>query len=245
MHVKVLLRRLQNRWMRRTRTSAPMPLDQQVIDAADLLIDEHHLELASELRGLLPYLRGRTVNYTLENAVANLLTSLEWAEYDPDNAETAKTRARIALVYDVATARARQADAATSAVEISGRRRVCISGSMRFADEMRYAAADESLTGRIVLMPHVDLHHGDLDDVDDPDSERAEQLKSDLDELHIDKIDLADEVLVICPGGYIGDSTRCEIEHAERHGKPVRYWPAAPTQHHTADNGVPVFKELV
>jgi len=42
------------------------------------------------------------------------------------------------------------------------------------------------------------------------------------DELHLRKIDLADEILVINPGGYIGESTRREIEYAERIGKPVR-----------------------
>lgn len=44
-----------------------------------------------------------------------------------------------------------------------------------------------------------------------------------LDTLHLQKIDLADEVLVVNPGGYIGDSTRREINYALSHGKPVRY----------------------
>lgn len=37
------------------------------------------------------------------------------------------------------------------------------------------------------------------------------------------KIDMADEILVINVGGYIGDSTRSEIEYAERNGKVVNY----------------------
>ena len=44
-----------------------------------------------------------------------------------------------------------------------------------------------------------------------------------LDELHKRKIDLCDEVYVLNVGGYIGDSTRSEIEYAEAHGKRVRY----------------------
>jgi hypothetical protein len=44
-----------------------------------------------------------------------------------------------------------------------------------------------------------------------------------LDELHKRKIDLADEVLVLNVGGYIGDSTRSEIEYAKKEGKIVRY----------------------
>ena len=48
-------------------------------------------------------------------------------------------------------------------------------------------------------------------------------MKARLDELHLRKIDLADEVMVLNVGGYIGDSTRREIEYANAHGKPVRY----------------------
>ena len=44
-----------------------------------------------------------------------------------------------------------------------------------------------------------------------------------LDELHKRKIDLSDEILVINVGGYIGESTRSEIEYAMAHGKAVRY----------------------
>ncbi|MET7853107.1 hypothetical protein ABZT48_33855 [Streptomyces avermitilis] len=44
-----------------------------------------------------------------------------------------------------------------------------------------------------------------------------------LDGLHRRKIDLADDVLVVNPGGYIGDSTRSEIDYARALGKPVRY----------------------
>jgi hypothetical protein len=47
--------------------------------------------------------------------------------------------------------------------------------------------------------------------------------KFQLDELHKRKIDLADEVFVINVGGYIGSSTRSEIDYAVTHGKPVRY----------------------
>jgi hypothetical protein len=48
-------------------------------------------------------------------------------------------------------------------------------------------------------------------------------LKERLDELHLRKIDLADRVLVINPGGYIGESTAREIHYATRAGKPVEY----------------------
>ena len=49
------------------------------------------------------------------------------------------------------------------------------------------------------------------------------EQKMALDELHKRKIDLADRVLVLNVGGYIGDSTRSEIRHAQEIGKPIDY----------------------
>ena len=34
---------------------------------------------------------------------------------------------------------------------------------------------------------------------------------------------MADEVYIVDPGGYVGESTRREIAYAESLGKPVRY----------------------
>jgi hypothetical protein len=48
-------------------------------------------------------------------------------------------------------------------------------------------------------------------------------VKEMLDDMHLRKIDMADEVMVINPGGYIGQSTRREIEYAKSVGKPVNY----------------------
>lgn len=44
-----------------------------------------------------------------------------------------------------------------------------------------------------------------------------------MDDMHKRKIDMADEIFVINVGGYIGDSTRSEIDYAIKHGKNVRY----------------------
>jgi uncharacterized protein (UPF0218 family) len=41
--------------------------------------------------------------------------------------------------------------------------------------------------------------------------------------MHKRKIDMADEIYVINVGGYIGSSTRSEIDYALAHGKGVRY----------------------
>lgn len=44
-----------------------------------------------------------------------------------------------------------------------------------------------------------------------------------LDNMHKRKIDMADAIYVINVGGYIGSSTRSEIEYAEKNGKKVMY----------------------
>ena len=92
---------------------------------------------------------------------------------------------------------------------------VCICGSMRFQEQMAEAAHVESLAGRIVVMPHVNMKAWN------PASSDAERIKADLDLLHRAKIRMAQEVLVV--GDYIGDSTRAEIEYARYLGMPVRF----------------------
>lgn len=92
---------------------------------------------------------------------------------------------------------------------VSGPMIVCLCGSMKFHEEMLAAAADITLNGSIVLAPFV----VDFDDVQ----------KSRLDELHLRKIDLADEVHVINVDGYVGDSTRREIAYAVWKNKRVTF----------------------
>jgi len=75
---------------------------------------------------------------------------------------------------------------------------------------------EETLAGRIVLVPGI-YFHADKEEV-------TLKVKDFLDLLHLQKIDLADEVLVINCDGYIGQSTRKEITYAIRKSKLVRYW---------------------
>ena len=51
----------------------------------------------------------------------------------------------------------------------------------------------------------------------------SEDVKDMLDDMHKRKIDMADEIFVINKNGYIGSSTKSEIEYAKSTGKPVRY----------------------
>ena len=96
---------------------------------------------------------------------------------------------------------------------------VCICGSIRFADEMRAANRDLTLAGVIVVAPSAFLR------VEDHDAHEVitDEQKTALGALHLRKIDLADRVLVVNPGGYIGESTSREIAYSRATGKPISF----------------------
>jgi hypothetical protein len=73
-----------------------------------------------------------------------------------------------------------------------------------------------SLAGNIVISVGLFGHSGDNEVWDDG-------VKEMLDDMHKRKIDMADEIFVINVGGYIGSSTRSEIEYAKATGKSVEY----------------------
>lgn len=89
---------------------------------------------------------------------------------------------------------------------------VCICGSVRFMEEMREASRDLALAGVIVVSP-VDIGAMVL----------TEELKAVLGDLHLRKIDLADRVVIVNPGGYVGESTSKEISYARAAGKVVEF----------------------
>jgi len=95
---------------------------------------------------------------------------------------------------------------------------VCLCGSTRFVKAFVEANLRETLAGRIVLSIGCNTKS-------DHDLEVAGvHLDKDmLDVLHLFKIDLADEILVLNGDGYIGASTRREITYARRKNKRVRY----------------------
>jgi energy-coupling factor transporter ATP-binding protein EcfA2 len=98
---------------------------------------------------------------------------------------------------------------------------VCLCGSTRFYKEFQKANYEETMEGNIVLSvgfyPHASEEmHGEKIGI-------TPEQKTALDELHKRKIDMANEILVLNVGGYIGDSTAGEIEYAMRLNKTVRY----------------------
>ena len=93
---------------------------------------------------------------------------------------------------------------------------ITLCGSTRFKDAFLEAQKRLTLEGNIVISVGLFGHSGD-------EEVWAEGTKEMLDDMHLRKIDLADEILVVNVGGYIGSSTRREIEYANASGKPVKY----------------------
>lgn len=79
------------------------------------------------------------------------------------------------------------------------------------------------LRGNIVISVGLFGHAGDSEVWENMDEGTLTKTKEMLDDMHKRKIDMADEIYVINVGGYIGSSTRSEIEYAKSTGKMVRY----------------------
>jgi len=93
---------------------------------------------------------------------------------------------------------------------------ITLCGSTRFRDEFLAAQKRLTLEGNIVISVGLFGHSGD-------EEVWTNSTKVMLDDMHKRKIDLADEIFVINVGGYIGTSTRSEIDYAIQTDKIVRY----------------------
>lgn len=95
---------------------------------------------------------------------------------------------------------------------------VCYCGSIRKAlNAFKKAEYESLMRGEIALLPccmFVDIER---------EYGAGSEYKQKADEQHKRKIDMCDEVFVLNVGGYIGESTRSEIEYANKIGKPVKY----------------------
>lgn len=93
---------------------------------------------------------------------------------------------------------------------------ITLCGSTKFKEDFIREQKRLTLEGNIVISVGLFGHSGDTEVL-------SEGVKEMLDDMHKRKIDMADEVFVINKGGYIGSSTRSEIEYAQKHGKAVGY----------------------
>jgi hypothetical protein len=100
---------------------------------------------------------------------------------------------------------------------------VCLCGSTRFYEAFQEANFRETMAGKIVLSVGFFAHRPEAIPIHGETLGISSEQKIFLDELHKRKIDLADEILVLNVGGYIGESTRSEIDYALEHGKRIRW----------------------
>ena len=100
---------------------------------------------------------------------------------------------------------------------------ITLCGSTRFKDAFIEAQKQLTLEGNIVISVGLFGHSGDNEVWEGMSEDTLTKTKEMLDDMHKRKIDMADEIFVINVGGYIGSSTRSEIEYATATGKTVRY----------------------
>lgn len=91
---------------------------------------------------------------------------------------------------------------------------ITICGSLKFKDKMLTLASKMELEGNNVLIPILP--------VDDKIIYTKEEIIK-LGNMHKKKIDISDEIFVVNVKGYIGESTKSEIEYAKKHGKKISY----------------------
>ena len=93
---------------------------------------------------------------------------------------------------------------------------ITLCGSTKFKDDFIRVQKILTLEGCIVISVGLFGHSGDSEAFD-------EQTKAMLDDMHLRKIQMADEIYVINKDGYIGESTAREIRYAKSIGKKVNY----------------------
>ena len=94
---------------------------------------------------------------------------------------------------------------------------ITLCGSTKFKDEFMRTQKDLTLAGNIVISVGLFGHSGDNEAL-------ANGVKEMLDDIHKRKIDMADEIMIIDVDGYIGESTKNEIEYAKQTGKSIQYY---------------------
>ena len=91
---------------------------------------------------------------------------------------------------------------------------ITLCGSTRFKEDFERVNRELTLLGNIVISVGCFGHSGDI---------FSDEQKVMLDDIHKRKIDMADAIYVINKDGYIGSSTRSEIQYALRMGKQIIY----------------------
>ncbi len=94
---------------------------------------------------------------------------------------------------------------------------ITLCGSTRFKEDFLRVQKQLTLEGNIVISV------GFFEQADGDENIITPEVKVMFDDMHKRKIDMCDEIYVINKNGYIGESTKSEIEYAIEIGKPVKY----------------------
>ena len=100
---------------------------------------------------------------------------------------------------------------------------ITLCGSTKFKDDFMREQKRLTLEGNIVISVGLFGHSGDNEVWENMDEGTLTSTKAMLDDMHKRKIDMADEIFVINKDGYIGESTRNEIEYAISINKKVEF----------------------
>ena len=179
-------------------------------------IDDDQGWLRRPIRFLLAKLREKVGELELKVIDYDQLITTTFRTFsDEDRALQEKVRFEAAGVATLAMMVAERCGAYDNLPKMP--RVVCLCGSTRFKDAFLEANFRETMAGHIVLSVGFFAH------ADAGKHQLTVEEKTALAALHQRKIDFADEILVLNIGGYMGESTRSEIEHAYLTGKAVRY----------------------
>jgi hypothetical protein len=100
---------------------------------------------------------------------------------------------------------------------------ITLCGSTKFKDVFLEVQKRLTLEGKIVISVGLFGHSGDNEVWEGKAEDVVTETKKMLDDMHKRKIDMADEIFVINVDGYIGESTKSEIEYAIANNKKVNY----------------------
>jgi len=101
---------------------------------------------------------------------------------------------------------------------------ITLCGSLQFRDEFERLEAELTLAGHVVLTPTAL----------DPSTELNAADRARLGRIHLQRIAMSDEVLIVNVGDYVGESTRREIAHARSRGIRVSFLEPHADDHYAA-----------
>ncbi len=182
-------------------------LDKKLFEEAHEFVEEHSIEELADLMEVInAEIKVRNINYEDIEEVRKIkaekkgkfenkiyLNYVEQDYIDKKEEEESKKEWRKLKKYNIIT----------------------LCGSINFRDEFLKVQEKLVLEGNIVFTPNF------FDNI--KKEEISLETKEMLDKMHKQKIDMSDEIYVINQGGYIGESTKLEIEYAKSKGKKVTY----------------------